>query len=154
MTRPATIVLLAALACSAFPAAAGPKERLAEMSPADRQAAIAERMPVVAEALAACDAGNWKNIPWETEPSSALAAAGNSGRPLLVFVYKTLTGDTPAAGELEGDGLACLGGRHHPRPRLLRPRRRRPDRQRVRGAPGRHQRQRPPRAAASAHAAA
>ncbi len=111
MTRPATIILLAALASSALPAAAGPKERLAEMSPADRAAVLAERVPEVAEALAACEAGAWKNLPWETDPSSALAAAGTGNRPLLVFVYKTMEGDPPAAGELDGDGLACLGAR-------------------------------------------
>ena len=81
------------------------------MSPSDRAASSPSGCPSVAEALAACDAGAWKNLPWETEPAAALAAAGDAGRPLLVFVYKSMEGDPPAAGEPEGDGLACLGAR-------------------------------------------
>ncbi|BAM04572.1 hypothetical protein [Phycisphaera mikurensis] len=105
---PALCSAFAAAALSPLPASARPAERA---GPAERQAAVAERIPAVAEALAACEAGAWKSIAWETDPAAAAAEAQAQGRPLLVFVYKTVEGERPAAGELEGEGLTCLGAR-------------------------------------------
>ena len=92
------VLLLACLAVAPITLAAPPAED------ADRQARVIESVPAVAEAVAACETGAWREIAWREDADAALAEAGASGKPLLVFVYKTLEAD---AGD--GEPLVCLG---------------------------------------------
>ena len=96
--------LISTLCIAAVAASSGPP---ASAGPAEKQAALAERFPAIRAALASCDAGAWRRIPWRTDPAAARQEAEATGRPLLVFLHRTVL----TAEENGGEALSCLGAR-------------------------------------------